>query len=100
MGKSYLKYVLNNTPDKILQYKNEKITFKKVNYDLTSKAPTYNEIINNYTDYLENYLENKEVIHIDLTAGFDTRTVLALIYNRYKKKLLHIHLVKMEWIFR
>lgn len=93
-GKSFLSQIMNTNPDSILQYEKGKITLREVKYDLSSKAITFDEIIDNYTDYLDNFIRNKELVHIDLTAGFDTRTILALLLGKFKKKIVSFTLGK------
>lgn len=91
MGKSYLKSVGILTPDNFLLFENRIIKFVKIPYNLHKNKVTIKEISYDFHSYLENYIKDKETVHIDLTAGLDTRTILALLLKGFRKTLLLGH---------
>lgn len=88
MGKSYLKFVGNLNPDNFLLFENKIIKFVKIPYNLHKNKVSIKGIYNDFHSYLENYIKGKETVHIDLTAGLDTRTILALLLKGFKKNII------------
>lgn len=87
-GKSFLRLVENTSPDAFLFYEKNRIKLMKISYNLDKENIKTTDVINDYLSYLENSIKDKEIVHIDLTAGLDTRTVLALLLKNFKKHIV------------
>nr|MDA3813482.1 hypothetical protein [Candidatus Cloacimonadota bacterium] len=88
LGKSYLKQLKTTNPDHYVEYNGKRTNLNHVNYNLPLNDMNSDEIINDYIVYLDNFLEERDNVHFDLTAGLDTRTVLALLLNFKDKKII------------
>jgi len=86
-GLSFLNHIHTSTPDEIVIFEAGMQKKKKVIYSF-EKNHSFEKIIDDYYSYLNFFISDKDTIHADLTAGLDTRTVLALLLKGFNKKII------------
>jgi hypothetical protein len=85
-GKSYIDDINVTNPDYVFVFDSQSICLRKINYAINSAKSEDVEV--SFHSYLKHYIENIKEVHLDLTAGLDTRTILALLIKYFNKKLI------------
>jgi len=85
-GYSFLKGIRTTNPDFETSFQDNKIENQKIEYALNSES-NVEDIENDFSRYIDNRIMGSEKVNIDLTAGLDSRTVLALMLQKGKNSI-------------
>ncbi len=80
-GKSFLRGIETTQPDAIVEVYHDHIKKIPVKYNLSRENVHLEDIYDEFIRSLNARTEGADEVHFDLTAGLDTRTVLALLLS-------------------